>query len=150
MLDGTVPLTCAVASSPIALAGGVRIGPDSGKPCLNVHTQYIMYAASLLDDQPTVVQRLLCALGTQPVGKGSFPENFNIKIFALPSTSGSSLWYNRAGRLRLAGSARGGCVPAAGGWSPFLVRLHRHLVLSSWLQRHSISSAHGARGSAPR
>ena len=48
------------------------MSPDSGKPCLNVQTQYTTYAAALLDDQPTTAQRLLCAFGTQPVGKGSF------------------------------------------------------------------------------
>jgi len=71
------------------------MSPDSGKPCLNVHIQYTMHAAFLLDDWPTAAQRLLCALGTQPVGKKEgFLENFNIKIFAPPSTGGLSLWYN--------------------------------------------------------
>ena len=57
--------------------------PDSGKPCLNVRPYYTTYAAALLDDQPTAAQRLLCALGTQPVGKGSF-ESFNVKILLYP------------------------------------------------------------------
>jgi len=76
-----------VASSPIALADSARMRPDLGKPCLNVRTQYTTYAAALLDDQSTLGRRLLCVLGTQLVGKGSFSENFNVKIFALLSTS---------------------------------------------------------------
>ena len=53
--------------------------------------------------------------GSKPVGKVSFPENFNVKISLLPSTGSLLLWYNMTGRFCLAGNARGGCVPAAGG-----------------------------------
>jgi len=94
--------------------------------------------------RPTVA---LCSWdATSPVGKGSF-ENFNVKIFASPSTGSLSLWYNNRGRLHLAGSARGGCIPAAGGPTDDGALLLARLSLFSL---HQLEPEPSQRGQFPR